>query len=121
MGCLLAVWLCPVSHVPCCAWEMGQKFHTKPGGTQQMGTVPSSVGGRQSPSGVPHPSMDFVSLLQLGSESPWCRGQPQSSTGRKEMMFNISKQLIENLLLPGAGPDPACPGRGQDRGHLSPV
>jgi len=33
------------------------------------------------------------------------------------MLLNISKRLTENLLLPGAGPDPASPGRGWDQGH----
>lgn len=66
-----------------------------------MGIVPGSMGGRQSPSRVPHPSGDFVPLLQLGSESLRCGGLPRSSAGREEMVFNISKRLMENLLLPG--------------------
>lgn len=86
-----------------------------------MDIMPGSLGGRKRPSSVPHPSGDFVPLPHLGSNSPWCRGLPQSSVGRQEMVFNISKRLIENLLLPGAGPDPASLERGQDRRHPSTV
>lgn len=55
---------------PCCAWETGQKFHIQAWRNPVEGHQARLHGGRQSPSGMPHPHGDFVPRLQLGSESP---------------------------------------------------
>lgn len=118
--CLLKARLCHMSHL-CPLLCLGQKFKTQAWGSPVDGHYAWLYGGRKRPSPVPHPSGDFVPLPQLGSNSPWWRGLPQSSVERQEMVFNISKQFIENLLLPGAGPDPATLERNQDRHHPSAV
>lgn len=58
--------------------KRGRSFKPKPGGTQRMGIVSGSMGGRQRPSGMPRPGGDFVPSLQLNSESPRC---PKAAQG----------------------------------------
>lgn len=93
--------------------KQGRSFISKPGGIQWRGIRPSSMWGGRGPPGW------HIPTGTLSPSSSWAVS-PLAQHGR-EMVFNISKELTENLLLPGTGPDPASLGRGWDWGHLSPV